>query len=111
MLGGVALRYWSMLTLGEFFTRTLVVVPGHAIVTTGPYRVVRHPGYLAQPVVLTAGCALASLNLGLVALLAPLLLAAYAHRIRAEERMLASRFGREYREYSSRTSCLFPGVF
>jgi protein-S-isoprenylcysteine O-methyltransferase Ste14 len=54
VFAGVALRYWSMLTLGEFFTRTLIVLPGHSIVTAGPYRVVRHPGYLAQLVVLTA---------------------------------------------------------
>jgi protein-S-isoprenylcysteine O-methyltransferase Ste14 len=111
VFAGVALRYWSMLTLGEFFTRTLIVLPGHSIVTAGPYRVVRHPGYLAQLVVLTAGCALASLNLWLVALIGPPLVAAYAYRIQAEERMLASQFGEAYQGYRSRTWRLFPGVF
>ena len=37
MLGGVALRAWSMHTLGEFFTRTLVVAPGQHVVRVGPY--------------------------------------------------------------------------
>jgi protein-S-isoprenylcysteine O-methyltransferase Ste14 len=103
MLAGVALRYWSMLVLGEFFTRTLAVLPGQSIVSAGPYRVIRHPGYLAQIVVVTAGCALASLNVWLVALTGPLLFAAYAYRIRAEERMLGSQFGEAYQDYRSRT--------
>lgn len=111
MLAGVALRCWSMLILGEFFTRTLAMVPGHYLVSSGPYRVVRHPGYLAQILVLTAGCALASLNLGLVALVGLLVLIAYAYRIQAEERMLASRFGGAYEEYRSRTWRLIPGVY
>ena len=111
MLAGVALRYWSMLVLGEFFTRTLAVLPGQSIVSAGPYRVVRHPGYLEQIVVVTAGCALASLNVWLVALIGPLLFAAYAYRIRAEERMLASQFGEAYQGYRSRTWRLLPGFY
>jgi protein-S-isoprenylcysteine O-methyltransferase Ste14 len=111
MLAGVALRYWSMLSLGEFFTRTLAVMPDQDLVSAGPYRVVRHPGYLAQLVVLTAGCALASLNVWLPALIGPLLLAAYVYRIQAEERMLASEFGETYQRYRSRTWRLIPGVY
>ena len=74
-----------MLTLGEFFTRTLAILPDQHVVSVGPYRVIRHPGYLAQIVVVTTGCALASLNVWLVALIGPLLLAVYAYRIEAEE--------------------------
>jgi protein-S-isoprenylcysteine O-methyltransferase Ste14 len=67
--------------------------------------------YLAQLVVLTAGCALASLNVWLPALIGPLLLAAYVYRIQAEERMLASEFGETYQRYRSRTWRLIPGVY
>ena len=102
MLAGVALRYWSMWVLGEFFTRTLAVFADQAVVSTGPYRWVRHPGYLAQIVVVVSGSALISLSLPLVAAVALLLLAALAHRIRAEERMLISRFGDAVRAVSRR---------
>lgn len=111
MLAGVALRYWSMLTLGEFFTRTLAVVPNQYVVSSGPYRVVRHPGYLAQILVVISGCALASLNVGLVGLIAPLLFAAYVYRIQSEERMLESKLGEAYEAYRSGTWSLIPGVY
>jgi protein-S-isoprenylcysteine O-methyltransferase Ste14 len=111
MLAGVALRYWSMRTLGEFFTRTLAVLPDQRVVQEGPYRMVRHPGYLAQIVVLTAGSALVSLNAWLAALVATLLSAAYAYRIRAEERMLESQLGEAYRTYRARTWRLLPGIY
>jgi protein-S-isoprenylcysteine O-methyltransferase Ste14 len=111
MVAGVALRYWSMITLGEFFTRTLAIVPNHSVVSSGPYRVVRHPGYLAQIVGVTSGCALASLNLWLVGPITLLLFAAYAYRIQAEERMLESQLGEAYEAYRSGTWRLIPGVY
>ena len=111
MLAGVALRYWSMLTLGEYFTRTLTVLADHAVVQIGPYRLVRHPGYLAQLIVFTTGSALLSLNAWVPILVGCVLLAAYTHRIRAEETMLASQLGAEYEEYRSRTWRLVPGVY
>jgi protein-S-isoprenylcysteine O-methyltransferase Ste14 len=45
-LAGLGLRWWSMIVLGRFYTRTLVTTAYQAVVQFGPYRVVRHPGYL-----------------------------------------------------------------
>src|SRR5262245_59486515 len=42
---GLAVRAWSMRVLGRFYTRTLRVVGEQSVVTSGPYRVIRHPGY------------------------------------------------------------------
>ena len=51
MLGAVviaqALRYWSIWTLRERWNVRVIVVPGDSVVTRGPYRLVRHPNYLA----------------------------------------------------------------
>lgn len=41
----MVLRFWSMRTLGAHFTRTLCLREGQQIVTSGPYALVRHPGY------------------------------------------------------------------
>ena len=41
------LRYWSVGTLGPYWNVRIIVVPGAAPVTDGPYRYVRHPNYLA----------------------------------------------------------------
>lgn len=46
-LGGQALRYWAILSLGERWTTRVMVLPGASLVTSGPYKHVRHPNYLA----------------------------------------------------------------
>jgi methyltransferase len=47
VLAAQALRYWAIATLGWRWNTRIVVVPGAAPVTAGPYRWVRHPNYLA----------------------------------------------------------------
>ncbi|MEO7000529.1 MAG: isoprenylcysteine carboxylmethyltransferase family protein, partial [Ktedonobacterales bacterium] len=43
MLVGVALRWYAIRALGRYFTRHVAITPGQEVVTTGPYRYVRHP--------------------------------------------------------------------
>lgn len=43
----MALRYWVIATLGDRWTTNVVVVPGEALVSGGPFRFLRHPNYLA----------------------------------------------------------------
>ncbi len=43
----MALRYWAVSTLGKRWTTRVVCVPGLPVVTGGPYRIVRHPNYVA----------------------------------------------------------------
>lgn len=42
-----ALRYWAISTLGDRWNVRIVLVPGDAPITSGPYRYLRHPNYLA----------------------------------------------------------------
>ncbi|HXG56212.1 MAG TPA: isoprenylcysteine carboxylmethyltransferase family protein [Vicinamibacterales bacterium] len=42
-----ALKYWAMATLRERWTFRVLVPPGSARVVGGPYRVIRHPNYVA----------------------------------------------------------------
>ncbi|MFD1148495.1 isoprenylcysteine carboxyl methyltransferase family protein [Saccharothrix hoggarensis] len=42
-----ALRWWCIRTLGRQWNTRIVVVPGLARVTGGPYRLVPHPNYVA----------------------------------------------------------------
>lgn len=46
-LGAQAIRYWAVFALGRFWNVRVVVVPGADPVTSGPYRYLRHPNYLA----------------------------------------------------------------
>jgi len=45
-----ALRWWCIVTLGPRWNTRVIVVPGLAPVVAGPYRVLRHPNYLAVAV-------------------------------------------------------------
>ena len=80
---GGALRMWPVFVLGRRFSGLVAIQPGHALVTTGIYGVIRHPSYLGL-LVRFGGWSLAfrsGVGLLLTALLIPPLLA----RIRAEE--------------------------
>jgi protein-S-isoprenylcysteine O-methyltransferase Ste14 len=106
---GLCIRLWSVLTLRERYTRTLLVQDRHSIERGGPYRWVRHPGYLGSLLCLN-GVALASGNI--LTLTASLLAtsAAYAYRIRVEDRMLVHSLGPSYAEYRSQVGALIPSL-
>jgi methyltransferase len=42
-----AVRYWCVLTLGPRWNTRVIVVPGLPLVARGPYRLMRHPNYVA----------------------------------------------------------------
>lgn len=46
-LASQALRYWAIATLGERWNTRVIVLPGAPPVTGGPYRLMKHPNYLA----------------------------------------------------------------
>jgi len=87
-----ALRWWCIATLGHQWNTRVIVVPGLTLVRRGPYRLLRHPNYVA---VVLEGVALplahtAWLTAVLFTVLnAPLL----AVRIRTEQRALTSLAG------------------
>jgi methyltransferase len=42
-----ALKYWAIATLGDRWSFRVLVLPGEPLVASGPYRVMRHPNYVA----------------------------------------------------------------
>ena len=106
---GGALRIWPVFVLGRRFSGLVAIQPGHTLVTSGVYGVIRHPSYLGL-LVNSLGWGLAfrsGVGVLLTALIIPPLLA----RIRAEERLLRTQFGDEYDAYCARTSRLVPGLY
>jgi protein-S-isoprenylcysteine O-methyltransferase Ste14 len=106
---GGALRLWPVFVLGRRFSGLVAIQPGHELVTSGVYRVIRHPSYLGL-LVNSLGWALAfrsGVGVLLTALLVPPLIA----RMRAEEALLRTHFGGEYETYRARTSRLIPGLY
>jgi methyltransferase len=46
LAGALALRWWTLATLGERWTTRVLVVPGEELISSGPSRWFRHPNYL-----------------------------------------------------------------
>ena len=107
---GGALRMWPVFVLGRRFSGLVAIQPGHQLVTSGVYGVIRHPSYLGL-LVISLGWALAFRS-GVGVLLAALLIPPLLARIRAEEALLHSQFGADYDAYRARTPWrLIPGLF
>ncbi|GII82697.1 hypothetical protein Ssi03_06870 [Sphaerisporangium siamense] len=105
--GGIMLRTAAIRALGALYTHHVLRRDEHPLVTTGPYRFVRHPAY--------AGMLLANLGFvlyfhqvfGVAALLA--LTAVLVWRIRTEERVLWTVPG--YPQFAAGRARLLIGVW
>jgi protein-S-isoprenylcysteine O-methyltransferase Ste14 len=110
MVAGLVLRGWSIKTLGDYFTFTVMVSSDQPVIKAGPYRTLRHPGYTGI-LLACAGIGLASANwVGLAgAVLVPLALLMI--RIRIEEHALLATLGDRYRCYAAGHKRLVPLVW
>ena len=108
VVGGV-IRLWPVFTLGQQFSGLVAIQPGHKLVTTGIYSIVRNPSYLGL-LVNAVGWGLAFRSV-IGVLLALLNVPPLVARIRSEETLLRSHFGNEYDAYCARTSRLIPGLY
>lgn len=107
---GLVLRWVAIVYLGRYFTVDVAVAADQRVVTSGPYRFIRHPSY--------TGALLAFLGLGicmgnalaLVTLLVPVSWV-FLHRIRIEEGVMQRALGAPYRDYMLRTRRLIPFVY
>jgi protein-S-isoprenylcysteine O-methyltransferase len=107
---GLALRWYSIIYLGRFFTVNVAIHSGHEIIDTGPYKRIRHPSYTGA-LLAFLGLALTLTNwVSLAAVLIPILLA-FSRRISIEENALASALGSPYINYMRRTKRLAPFIY
>ncbi len=106
-VSAVALRLVAIRTLGRFYSHHVVRYSDHSIVTTGPYRFVRHPAYTGM-LLANAGF-VAFFGNPLSVLLLVVLCAVVVWRILVEERVLSNIPG--YSAYSRGRARLVPGVW
>ena len=109
MVPGGIIRLWPVYVLGRRFSGLVAIQPGHSLVTTGIYSMVRNPSYVGLLLGSFAWSLVFRSAIGLVlsALMIPPLIA----RIHAEERLLTSQFGAEYEAYCRKTWRLIPGIY
>jgi protein-S-isoprenylcysteine O-methyltransferase Ste14 len=102
---GIGLAVWARLHLGRNWGMPMTQRAEPELVTSGPYRFVRHPIYTG---LLTAilGTALVNNLLGLIVVAVAVAYFYYCGTV--EERNLAASFPKTYPEYRSRTKMLIP---
>src|SRR6516165_8419740 len=106
---GGLLRIWPVFVLGRRFSGLVAIQPGHRLVTSGVYGIIRHPSYLGL-LVNALGWAL-TFRSTVGVLLTALTVVILIGRIRSEEVLLHSEFGAEYDAYRARTWRLIPGLY
>lgn len=92
----MAVRYWCIASLGVYWNTRILFVPGARVVRKGPYRLMKHPNYLAVTLEIAVLPLLARAPLTL-AVFSLLNLAVLRQRIRLEEEAL-----REFTDYGER---------
>ena len=107
LAGSLALIQTAMSTLGKQWSLAARLVEGHDLVTTGPYRLVRHPIYTGMFGMLL-GTALALSQWPALLAASGVFLSGTLLRVRAEEKLLLAAFGDAYRDYCLAVPALFP---
>jgi protein-S-isoprenylcysteine O-methyltransferase Ste14 len=107
-LAGLALFHWMFRHLGLNVTSTSMPRVNATLVTTGPYRWIRHPMYSTVLLLVTA-VTLLTANVA-IAIGGGVMFALLVARSRIEEDRLAEKFGDSYRAYQQCTGRFFPRV-
>jgi protein-S-isoprenylcysteine O-methyltransferase Ste14 len=104
---GMALAIWARVYLGRNWGMPTTMRAEPELVTSGPYRYVRHPIYTGIIVAVT-GATLTFNVLALVVAVGVVVLFYYSARV--EERNMTEVFPTQYPEYKARTKMLIPFV-
>jgi protein-S-isoprenylcysteine O-methyltransferase Ste14 len=98
---------WGMWSLGKSYAIRMDLFEGHRLVTTGPYRITRHPMYFGI-ISFHVGATMAMESLALLVITVVYVIPFTLMRLRAEDGVLAAGFGDEFRAFAGRVPALVP---
>ena len=106
---GLIVRIYSIRTLGKNFSYLVLLKNHQSLITDGIYKKIRHPSYLGA-IMLLVGCSfILSSVYGII--LSLMISLAYIPRIKMEEKLLISKFPKEYSKYSIKAWKLIPYIY
>ena len=108
-LYGIVMMPWATRVLGHSYVPGPAILQEHALVASGPFRLIRHPIYSAVAA-LWLGAALGTLN-WILLVMWPMIVVAVTKSARAEEEMLRAKFGDAYEAYAEKKGRLVPRLW
>jgi len=106
---GMGLIFWSGIVLGRLYSPEVTLQKNHQLITSGPYRYIRHPRYLGGMI---QGIGLSLLFCSWIGLALTMIFAAIVfYRIQDEEELMGKAFGQEWETYCQKSWRLIPRVF
>jgi len=105
----VGLTYWMFNNIGTGITPTVATRTEHQLVTSGPYRWIRHPLYTFGTLFFFSFALM--LDSWFLAAMATLAIILLTIRLPQEEHFLIEKFGDEYREYMKTTGRYLPKFY
>lgn len=107
-LAGQIFTVWARIHLGRNWSGVAAVKADHELITSGPYRWVRHPIYSGLALAFVGTAIALGQWRGMLAV--ELALIAIGHRIIVEERFTRRQFGDAYDKYAQRVRAFVPGL-
>lgn len=106
---GFLMMNWSVTILGRQFSVDVTIQENHQLITTGPYKYIRHPRYLGIIVFLT-GIPIVFLS-WIPLILDLILIILLLWRISDEEKLMLQEFQSDWEAYKKRTCALLPFIY
>ena len=109
VLSGLVLSVWSRMTLGGNWSGIVELKEEHELITSGPYRYVRHPIYSGMLLMVLGSAIIYGHASGFLVLI----MVAISLWVKSfyEERLLSEHFQKDYPDYKARTKMLIPYLF
>jgi len=101
-------QIWAFKVLGDNYSQDIAIKKDHKLVTSGPFKIVRHPQYLSQ-MLMDLGGAVATLSF-ILAPLALIQLPFLLMRASFEDKLLEKHFGENFRSYKKKSGMIFPFI-
>ena len=106
---GICIRIKAVLTLKKAFTLNVQISKEQQLITSGMYKLVRHPAYTGS-ILSLLGVSIALKNIPAILIVAICSFVCYQIRINVEEAVLQKYF-KEYKLYKEKTYKLFPYIY
>ncbi|MGB0949338.1 MAG: methyltransferase family protein [Marinirhabdus sp.] len=105
----LAFMVWSRVVLGENWSGRVAIKENHNLITSGPYRYVRHPMYTGFIFAFLWSAVLLGEVRGLISFI--ILIIGIVIKLRMEERFVREAFGEEYIAYAKRVKKIVPLIY